>query len=60
MYKVTIKSLITEEVIVDANSYEDAINKYYDGEYLTSESSTVEVDRDVIDTDANKIIEVKE
>lgn len=48
LYRVEVESRISEIVDVYANSEEEAIEKYYDGEYDRSE----ELDRDVLDTHA--------
>lgn len=50
---VTVESRIKEEVIVEADDYDSAIEAYYDGNYIMAE----EFDRDVLDTDANERIE---
>lgn len=53
MYKVYVESRIKEVVLVEANSYDEAIEAYYNGDYQMAE----EIDRDVLDTDA---VEIKE
>lgn len=49
-YKVYVESIIKEEVIVEAENYEDAIEQYYEGNYIMAD----EISRQVIDTDANE------
>lgn len=47
-FKIYVESAIKEKVEVFADTYEEAIEKYYEGEYELCE----EIDRQVIDTNA--------
>ena len=50
-YEVIVYAKVKEAVIVQANSEEEAIEKYYDGDYTFDQ----ELDRDIEDTYAQKI-----